>query len=67
MTRLDPAADRDVAGAEDSAPYTAASSRAVERIDELIYDRIDSAGDGDSILDLLKAPAPRARSCATSS
>ena len=29
--------------------------RAVERIDELVYARIDEAGDGDSILDLLKA------------
>jgi cytochrome P450 len=29
-------------------------TRAVERIDELIYARIDSAGGGDSILDMLK-------------
>ena len=29
--------------------------RAVERIDELVYARIDAAGGGDSILDLLKA------------
>ncbi len=35
-------------------PYTR-FVRAVERIDELVYARIDAAGDGDSILDLLAA------------
>ena len=31
--------------------------RAVERLDELIYDRIDSAGDGDAIVDMLTGSA----------
>ena len=33
-------------------PYTT-FLRAVERLDELIYDRIDKAGDGDAIVDML--------------
>ena len=51
--RLDPAADRDVAGAARLGPY-GASSRAVERIDELSTTRIDDAGGGDAILDMLE-------------
>ena len=45
-------------------PAPAASSAAVERIDELIYARIDEAGGGDSILDLLKALRRDARGAA---